>query len=144
MPQKIPMLRTKLMMRNEHPRMSPHLDSLKRALMRLPGNVSKKHVGIIFTDDRTISKLAGEFRASPYPTDVLAFSYEDDPRLMGEVVISLDTAKRQAIERGVLLEQELLLLSVHGLLHIYGYGDETRKDWYEMKVKEFEMMVRIL
>ncbi len=112
--------------------------------MMLPGRASKERVGIIFTDDRTIARLAGDFRGSPYPTDVLTFPYDDDPELIGEIVISLDTAKRQAAKRSVQLWQELLLLAVHGLLHINGQRDETRKDWCEMRKREFETLVRIL
>ncbi len=110
----------------------------------LPGRISKRRAGIILTDDRTIARLAGEFLGSPYPTDVLAFPYEDDPELIGEIAISLDTARRQAAERGVPLEQELLLLVVHGLLHISGQSDKSKQDWCEMRVKEFEMLVKIL
>jgi probable rRNA maturation factor len=131
-------------MRNEHPQMSPNLISLRRSLSKFSGSRSQKRAGIIFTTDDAISKLARKFRGSPGPTDVLAFVYDDDPQLAGEIVISLDTAKRQSAERSVPLEHELLLLSVHGLLHISGQGDETRKEWCEMRVREFETMVRIL
>ena len=75
---------------------------------------------------------------------MLAFPYDDDPDLAGEVVISLDAARRQAAERGVELWQELLLLCVHGLWHIGGQGDEARADWREMRINEFETVVQLL
>ena len=70
--------------------MSPRLRRVTSALERLSGPRSPRRAQIILTDDRTIADLAGRFRGSPYPTDGLAFTYEDDPELVGEVVISLD------------------------------------------------------
>lgn len=131
-------------LRNEHPRMSPRLRRVSNALERLSAGRASRRAQIILTDDRTIADLAGRFRGSPHPTDVLAFHYEDDPDLAGEVVISLDAAKRQAAERGVDLAEELKLLCIHGLWHISGIGDETKADWREMRMREFETLVRVL
>ena len=100
-------------------------------------------VDIVFVDDPTIAGLAGRYRGSPRPTDVLAFCY-DEPDLAGEIAISLDTARRQARERGVPLAHELILLCVHGLLHIGGFDDETVPEWCAMKRAEFETVMRIL
>jgi probable rRNA maturation factor len=88
-------------------------------------------------------RLAREFRGSPHTTDVLAFPYGAG-ELIGEVAVNLDAARRQAHERGVELWHELTLLCVHGLLHIAGQGDETRRDWCDMRVAEFETLARIL
>lgn len=98
---------------------------------------------IIFVDDKTISRLAGEFRSSPYPTDVLAFCYKDT-LMEDEIFVSIDTAKRQAKNRDVFFEDELLLLCVHGLLHIGGKDDETVSNWCKMRIYEFETMMRVL
>jgi len=101
-------------------------------------------VDALFTDDSLIASLAAEYRKSPFPTDVLAFAYDDEKDLAGEIVISLDTARRQALERREPLAHELILLGIHGLLHIKGQGDETRRDWCMMRIKEFEMLVKVL
>lgn len=105
-------------------------------------------VDIIFIDDGEIAKLAGRYRKSPYPTDVLAFAGKAGfplvGSLAGEIAISLDTAGSQARERGIEIEEELILLCVHGLFHIEGQRDETHKDWCAMRIKEFEALVRIL
>lgn len=129
-------------LRNEHPRMNPPLRRVSRALDRFAKG--PRRAEIILTDDGTMADLAGRYRGSPYPTDVLAFPYEDDPELAGEIVISLDAARRQAAERGVDLVCELTLLCIHGLWHIGGIGDETEHDWREMRTKEFETLVKIL
>lgn len=94
-----------------------------------------------------IAELAGRFRGSPYPTDVLSFSYSDtsfSDELLGDVVISAERAKMQAGERGVRLNEELLLLSIHGLLHLSGVGDEDLKEWRRMRIAEFENLVRVV
>lgn len=134
---------TRTRIRNAHPRMTPRLERIERALGRISKNGGRP-ADIIFTDDANIAELAGRFRGSPYPTDVLAFPYDDDPALAGEVVVSLDTAKRQAKERGVDLTDELILLCVHGLLHIAGHRDETEKEWKGMRMMEFETLMRVL
>lgn len=105
---------------------------------------------ITFIDDGHIAALAGRFRSSPYPTDVLAFDYSSCPPIGGfagddvggEIFVSLDAAGRQARERGVPLEHELLLLCIHGLLHLAGHGDESPAAWRRMKRAEFEAIVR--
>ena len=127
--------------KNLHPRRRVSITRLKKYLSRV--FAPKEVVGVVFVDDKYISKLAGQFRNSPHPTDVLAFYYGEKD-LTGEVVISLDTAFRQAKSRKVSLNTELVLLSVHGFLHLSGQGDETLRDWCGMRKKEFETMMRIL
>ena len=130
-------------LRNAHPRVRPRLRELLRMLRRITGDArSVGRVEILFTTDAHIAGLAGRYRGSPHPTDVLAFP--DGASGGGEIAISLDTARRQARERAVSLQEELLLLSVHGLLHVSGQGDETRRAWCEMRVREFEALVKIL
>lgn len=58
--------------------------------------------------------------------------------------MSLDTAGRQAEERGVPLSHELSLLCVHGLLHLCGVDDERPVDWRRMRRLEFEAMMKLL
>jgi probable rRNA maturation factor len=77
------------------------------------------------------------------PTDVLAFPLREGPlsRLaadaLGDVVISVDTARRQACEAGTRLRAELALLLVHGILHLLGYdhgtGAERRRMWRKQR-----------
>jgi probable rRNA maturation factor len=66
------------------------------------------------------------------PTDVLSFS-QDDPLILGDIVISVDTATRQALDARWPLESELSLLGVHGILHLMGYDDETESGATDME-----------
>ena len=74
------------------------------------------------------------------PTDVMSFPSDEG----GEVIISLDTAKRQARERGIPLRWELTLLALHGILHLSGFRDQKLEDWKKMKTAEFENMAKII
>ena len=58
-----------------------------------------------------------------HPTDVLSFPFAEAPALVGEVLVSADTARREAAARGHPAYHELLLYAVHGVLHLLGYDD---------------------
>jgi probable rRNA maturation factor len=99
-------------------------------------------VSITFVDDATIATLAGDYGRERRATDVLAFSMlegvgaEHRGESLGDVVISLDTALRQARERGVRLDDEVRDLTVHGILHLLGMDHEDPVDEVAMKVLE--------
>lgn len=96
-------------------------------------------------NDDIIARLSKKFRKVDHATDVLSFSYHDQHvDLVGEVIVSLDTAKRQAGARSVTLLEELLLLVTHGLLHLQGYDDVKARDRKKMRKAEFEALIKIL
>lgn len=104
-------------------------------------------VNIFFVDDPEIIKLKKAYFGIHMATDVISFPFGREifgEGLDGEVVVSLDAASRQAQERGVSLRSELLLLCVHGLLHLKGVPDENLKGWKRMRTAEFETLMRIL
>jgi probable rRNA maturation factor len=75
--------------------------------------------------DEAIAKVHGEFMGDPTPTDVITFQH-------GEIIISLDTAKRQAAENDEPYEREVLRYMVHGLLHLAGWDDREEAERLEM------------
>ncbi|MGP1560907.1 MAG: rRNA maturation RNase YbeY [Helicobacteraceae bacterium] len=95
-----------------------------------------KYVELLIVDDETIRALNSAHRGKGAPTDVLSFPLEAGfaNGLLGSVVISIDTASRQAAQNAIDLEQELQILFLHGLLHLLGYDHET--DTGEMAQKE--------
>ena len=93
-------------------------------------------------DDGEIRRLNRQFLERDRATDVIAFSGEGD--LLGEIAVSIDTARRQARARGVSLESELKLLAVHGFLHLTGYDDLSLPAWRKMKQAEFETVIAVL
>ena len=97
-----------------------------------------------FTGDRAMRKLNRDFRGKDKPTDVLSFPGEATPegRHLGDIVISVPTAGRQAEERGHALEREVRTLLLHGVLHCLGYDHET--DGGEMEKLERRLRRRWL
>ena len=91
---------------------------------------NEAELSILVTDDAEIRALNSQFRATDRPTDVLSFSQLEGegpvsgPELLGDVVISWETAKWQAFERGETLLDEMKRLLVHGVLHLLGYDHE--------------------
>lgn len=85
--------------------------------------------------DAAISRLNQEYRSKMGPTDVLSFPMEEK-NLLGDVVISLDAARRQARSKKWSLADEVLFLSIHGILHLLGYDHMRKKEAHEMKLME--------
>lgn len=94
-------------------------------------SLSKAELSILLCDDATIHVLNRDYRKKDKPTDVLAFAMREgegaDPGsdLLGDVVISIDTARRQAAERSRTVKSEVTFLLAHGLLHLLGYDHQT-------------------
>ena len=86
-------------------------------------------VGVRFAGDLTVRRLNRDFRGQDKTTDVLSFPGDESPegRHLGDIVISVPTAERQAAGRGAVLEQEVKLLLLHGVLHCLGHDHETDK-----------------
>lgn len=118
-------------------RLTPVLRQLGRAVLGRLGRAGVE-VGVLITDDAAMRSLNRRWRDKDCPTDVLSFSSGEvlpEGRVyLGDVAISLETAARQAAERGVSLESELRTLLVHALLHLCGYDHET--DGGEMQAVE--------
>ena len=87
-------------------------------------------IAVTFVGDRTMRRLNREYRRKDRPTDVLAFAMGEASQLppnrsmLGDVVISVPMARRQAKEAGRTTDCELTVLIVHGLLHLCGYDHE--------------------
>ncbi len=89
-------------------------------------------ISVVFCDDPFIQALNAEYRGKDSATDVLSFAQED-PQTLGDIVISVPTAARQADAAGWSLESEIALLAVHGLLHLLGHDDETERGAWDMQ-----------
>jgi probable rRNA maturation factor len=102
--------------------------------------LSKVELSIALVSDPQIKRLNKLYRNKDKPTDVLSFPIGEkveDWLILGDIVISVDTAKRQAKELGHSLEEELKRLLVHGLVHLLGYdhelGGEEEKKFFELE-----------
>jgi len=103
-------------------------------------------VSLVLADDEYIRVLNRQYRDKDCSTDVLSFALNegeeplmvDGPEevLLGDIIISLETATRQAEEYGHSLERELAYLTVHGILHLLGYDHMSEEDKKEMRQEE--------
>ena len=103
-------------------------------------------MSLALVTDPEIHVLNRQYRRKDKPTDVLSFPLADalQPSLLGDVVISLETAARQARRRHHSLREEVQVLLIHGILHLLGYDHEvSRSEAIRMHRKEREMKVML-
>jgi len=107
------------------------------AALRLP----RAELSILLCDDATIHALNRDYRKKDKPTDVLAFAMREGPYaelagdMLGDVIVSLDTAARQAAEKKVPFDREITMLVAHGLLHLLGFDHATRTEERRMTAR---------
>lgn len=111
----------------------PRKESIALAQYILTREKAKLPVNIIFTDDAYITDLNSKFRKKQKATDVLSFNSDPELEILGEVYISIDTARRQAKEYCVNLKNEILRLVCHGVLHLCGYDHALEIDRKTMR-----------
>lgn len=107
-------------------------------------------LSILIVDDPEIAKLNKTYLGRSGPTNVIAFPMQEgafgeiNPNLLGDVVISLDTAAREAREDSISVESRFDQLLIHGILHLFGFDHEkTSEQTEEMTIKE-EQLLKLL
>lgn len=113
----------------------PELSAIVGTLLEEVG-LQERSLTIVLIDDERMSLLNGEYRGVDGPTDVLSFpTHEPDdegvPQVehLGDILISVDTASRQAREHGHRLLGEVATLAAHGLTHLRGFDHQTEESW---------------
>ncbi len=111
-------------------------------------NVSEAEVSVTFVTNEIIQAINKEYRGKDTPTDVISFAMEElgegeqeivgseEPRTLGDIIISLDRTKEQAADYGHSFERELGFLAVHGFLHLLGYDHMSEEEEQEMFAKQ--------
>ena len=113
--------------RNEVKRSGVDARALKATMRSLLAAAGQEGAAISITlvDDEAIQEINRDHRGKDKPTDVLSFPLEPEPfaqeRLLGDIVISIDTARRQASDYDAPLQREIYRLLIHGLLHVLGH-----------------------
>ena len=130
------------------------VDSLLRQLRRSAArflhrlDLEDVELSVLLTGDRGIQALNRSWRRKDRPTDVLSFPAgppppgPTGPRHLGDVILSLDTARRQARAHRRTLAQELDLYLAHGLLHLLGHDHHRRRDAERMAALESRLLGR--
>ena len=120
---------------------------LKRILKDLECHDAE--LSILITDDKHIAELNSRFLKRKGPTNVLSFPMrEDNPNepatpMLGDIVISLDAAMRDAIKIGVNLTQMTDRLLIHGLLHLLGYDHESSEEAWRMEEETERLLTMV-
>jgi probable rRNA maturation factor len=111
---------------------------------------SESELSIVLVDDEQMSSLNWKYRRRQGPTNVLAFAMREgefgdiDPQLLGDVIISLPTAQREAKEAGLSLDSMISRLLVHGILHLVGFDHEKGEDAArEMEQRSTELLAHL-
>ncbi|MBF1454135.1 MAG: rRNA maturation RNase YbeY [Prevotella nanceiensis] len=81
-------------------------------------------IGYMFVDDEKILEVNREYLQHDYYTDIITFDYCEDDELNGDLVISLDTVRTNAVLFGKTYEEELYRVIIHGVLHLIGINDK--------------------
>jgi probable rRNA maturation factor len=108
--------------------------------------LGEAELSIVLCDDAFIHPLNRDHRGKDKPTDVLSFSQREgegaDPEdmLLGDIIISVETAARQAEERGHGIAHELRVLIVHGILHLLGHDHEDDDEAEVMEAEERRLL----
>ena len=130
---------------NQQPKIQISIDQFQTFAEKAIANIKKakeKDLTVAFVSDRKMCELNRMFRHKNSTTDVLSFPYEADEfeqggNNLGDIVISLEQAARQAAENNLDLETEIKQLILHGILHLCGYDHET--DTGEMNSLELKL-----
>ncbi len=110
-----------------------------------------KEISITFVDDAGIQVINREYLFKDKPTNVISFSLQEgefsgvNPDVLGDIIISVETAMRDALRGHLSLDEEILFLMIHGLLHLRGYEhvNTTPQESRRMKKKEKELFRQI-
>ena len=111
----------------------------KNALKKVCRKAGGFSLEILFVGDRDMRKLNKRFKGRGGTTDVLSFGMGN----VGSIAISLDTALRNAKTFGAPFHEEAIRYVIHGILHLFGYDDDTKLNRLKMAAKE-EMILRSL
>ncbi len=133
------------------------LNKLSSFLENLLSDFGKNEydLSLVLTNDKYITKLNREYRGIEKPTDVLSFSAlegetgvscNEAEKELGDIIISVETMKRQADELKVPEEVELTRLAIHGILHLLGFdhekSEDEEKEMFELQEKYLERFIK--
>ncbi|MBA4535869.1 rRNA maturation RNase YbeY [Bacillus aquiflavi] len=128
------------------------IESLLNFAADKEGIQQEAEMSVTFVTNERIKEMNKEYRGKDYPTDVISFAMEemgegeiqvsgaDMPRVLGDIIISVQKAKEQADEYGHSFMRELGFLAVHGFLHLLGYDHETEGEEKQMFSRQKDIL----
>lgn len=134
---------------NRQQRLKIDLDRLQKTAQAILNvlNCPEGELSILIVDDVRIETLNKNYLHRGGPTNVIAFPMQEGdfsnitPQLLGDVVISVETAQKEARLGGITMEERLYQLLIHGILHLFGYDHEkTDTEAHAMEIKTEELL----
>lgn len=121
------------------------LKKIARLVLKELGVPKESELSITFIDDAHMRELNRSYRQIDRTTDVLSFPQSEGPdfTLLGDILISTDTAERHSKSYGVTLHEELKKLIIHGILHLLGHDHKKKKETEIMREKEKELSLLV-
>lgn len=140
------------LLKKENPdRLLDIITSVVETVLKTEKRDDDPEVSVVLVDDAYIRDLNFQYRHKDIPTDVLSFAMEestddepelgwDEDNILGDIIISVETAERQAEEYGHSFAREMAYLTTHGMLHLLGYDHENEDERGTMRQKEEKVL----
>lgn len=108
-------------------------------------NVPEYEISLAFVDNPTMHRLNKQYLDHDEPTDVLSFPLSDPSakKLAGELILGVEVAREQAVQRGHDVQAELALYVIHGLLHLCGHDDKSPAAAHQMRDRERHYLAQL-
>lgn len=116
-------------------------DAITHALRE--AGIEEAEISCAIVSDSEIHAMNLQYLRHDFPTDIITFPLEERP-LEAELIISADTARRQAREYGVPMREECARLAIHGILHLSGFDDGDAPSREEMKKREDKLLMQFM
>ncbi len=139
---------------DDHELLKMPIESLRQTAQALLNELGRPEgeLSILITDDGNIAAINRDYFNRPWPTNVISFSMLEgefadvnpEAKMLGDIVISMETAEREAVEADMPVEENIVRLLVHGLLHIFGYDHEAPDADAERMARKSEQLMEML
>jgi len=106
---------------NKSGRVKKFIDKVIREEKMIPGDLN-----FVFTNNKNLREINVKFLKRDHNTDVITFNYNFKNKINGEIYISIETVKSNALKYIVNLEEEVIRVMIHGVLHLCGFDDKTK------------------
>ncbi len=122
-------------------------EKIARKILKILNKEKAAELELIFVDDKSIKKLNKKYKSENRYTDVLSFRIDRREfgykAFLGEIIISLDTARKNSVIYGTLFANEVALYIIHGILHLFGYDDEKSGQRRRMEKRQDRILGEI-
>ncbi|MBN2568268.1 MAG: rRNA maturation RNase YbeY [Deltaproteobacteria bacterium] len=141
-----------VLVKNQQKKIKIDVQKIRKYLSRILEkiNCKDKELSLLFVNDEEITEMNRQYLNRDYPTNVIAFPMMEgefgdiNPHVLGDIVVSVDTALRDAQSEGFDFDDEVAYLLIHGVLHLIGFDHErSESEAAIMKEKERELFLEL-